>query len=313
MRVPSDDNPSASRIVTLVARREATLLRRSRAGRVAVLLIFATAWLPPVLVALRAGRLGIASFAELTPFSLALCAVLLPLLALLAGCGSFAAELEDRTIVPLLCLPVSRTRCYLGKLLGLGLPLGAVSVVAFVSVAVAVTAIRGSDGWIDYLVVSVGGLALGGSCLVMGAALGVRGRGRVRAYGASLVAWLVLVFALDAVLLAAVLATSPPPPETVGHHGHDELSIPSTSAGRSKSASESRGDSIDAVWMAVDPVSLFRWSALTLSPQLSARWRFAPGASGRTRSTSLIALGWLFWILAPGLVGWRRFRRLSLG
>jgi ABC-type transport system involved in multi-copper enzyme maturation permease subunit len=309
MRAPSDDSPSASRVVALVARREATLLARSRAGRVAVLLVFAVAWLPPILVALRAGRLGIASFAELTPLALALCAVLLPLLALLAGCGSFAAELEDRTIVPLLCLPVSRTHCYLGKLLGLGLPLGALSAVAFASVAVAVAAVRGSEGGVDYLVVSLGGLLLGASCLVVGAAIGVGGRGRVRAYGATLIAWLVLVFALDAVLLAAVLVSSPPPPETVGHHGHDELSMPSTSAGRS----ESEGGSIDAVWMAVDPVSLFRWSALTLSPRLRARLRFAPGSSGRAREAGVIGLGWLVWILAPGVFGWRRFRRLSLG
>lgn len=316
MSAPSETSPSAGRLLSLVARREVMLLRRSRAGRAAVLLVFAVAWLPPVLVALRAARLGIASFSELTPLALAISGVLFPLLALLAGCSLFAGEIEDRTLVPVLCSPVPRTFCYFGKLLGLGLFLGVASAAAFGSVEAVVWAVRGAEGGWDYLVVSVAGLLLAASSLAMGAALGAGGGGRVRAYGATLLLWLLLVFALDAVLLAAVLATAPPAPESVGHHGHDELTLPSSATLGSGSGSESKAGSVGAVWLAVDPVSLFRWSVLTFSPQLSARWRFAPGSgsgsSAGVGSSVFIGLGWLAWIVAPGIVGWRRFRNLSL-
>jgi ABC-type transport system involved in multi-copper enzyme maturation permease subunit len=306
----SSDN--RGRIVSLVARREATLLRRSRAGRVAALLIFAVAWLPPILVSLREGRLGLASFAELTPLALAISGVVVPLLALLAGCGLFAGEIEDGTLVPVVCLPVARSVCYLGKLLGIGLVLGTVSALAFGSVAAAVLAVRGPDGGRDYITVSIAGMLLGTSSLLIGAVLGARGQGRVRAYGAALVTWLVLVFALDAILLAAVLATAPPAPESVGHHGHDELSSPVSPA---RGLEPERGPtvSIGAAWMAVDPVSLFRWSGLAFGPRLGARFRLAPGSSAGGGAAAVIGLGWLFWIVAPGVVGWRRFRRVSLG
>lgn len=315
---PSETFASAGRLLSLVARREVMLLRRSRAGRAAVLLVFAMAWLPPILIALRAARLGIASFTELTPLALAVSGVLFPLLSLLAGCGLFAGEIEDRTLVPVLCLPVPRTLCYFGKLLGLGLFVGAVSVAAFGSVEAVVWAVRGAEGAWDYLVVSVAGLLLAASSLGMGAALGAGGGGRVRAYGATLLVWLMLVFALDAVLLAAILATAPPAPESVGHHGHDELSLTSPSTRDSESEVESGARSIGPVWLAVDPVSLFRWSALNFSPQLRSRWQFASGSgsgSGSSEglgSTVVIAFGWLVWIVAPGIVGWKRFSNLSL-
>jgi ABC-type transport system involved in multi-copper enzyme maturation permease subunit len=304
----SAPSEAPGRIVLLVARREGTLLKRSRAGRAAALLVLSVAWLPPMLVALRTGRLGIASFAELTPLALAISGVLLPLLALLAGCGLFAGEIEDRTLVPVLCLPVSRTAFYWGKVLGLGLVLGALAALAFGSAGAAVWALHGGDGARDYIVVSVAGMLLAASTFQIGAALGARGKGRVSAYGAALVTWLALVFALDAIVLAAILATAPPAPESVGHHGHEELSsqeLPDRGA-------EPEGGSVGAIWMTVDPVSLFRWSALSFSPQLSARWRLAPGSPG-TGSAVPIGLAWLFWMVAPGVFGWWRFRSASLG
>jgi ABC-type transport system involved in multi-copper enzyme maturation permease subunit len=291
------------RLAALVARRELVLLRRSRAGRAATLLMLAVAWLPPVLVALRAGRLDLASFAELTPLALAISGVLLPLLALVAGSAIFADEIEDRSLVPVLCLPVPRKAFFVGKLLGLGLGSLGIAVIAFGSVGAAVWSVRGAAGARDYLVVVLSGLLLAGTCLLIGAALGVGGKGRVRAYGAALLAWLILVFAIDALLLAIVLATAPPPPETVGLHGHAELSL-STNGGTP--------DLIGVAWMAVDPVSLFRWTSLTFSPELGARWRFAPGSSPRSL-TAILGLGWLLWMSVPAVIAWRRFRRLSLG
>lgn len=297
----------ASRNVVLVARREGRLWRRSRGGRVALALTFAMAWLPFVLVGLRSGHLRLAAFPEVTALALAVEGVVLPLLSILAGCSLFAGEIEDRTLVPVLCLPITRAQCFWGKLLGLGLGLGMVYVAAFGSVATAAGLLGGTTGFLDYLVVVFFGFLLGVSCFLIGAALGTGGTGRVRAYGAALTAWLVLVFAVDALLLAVVLVTAPPPPETVGRHGHDELSM-GTGAG----SSQEERSPLAAWWLSIDPVSLLRWSSLTVSPGLSARWNLAPGPRGRSVAIVAIGLSWLFWIALPAGTAARRFRRVSL-
>lgn len=312
--------PRLSQIVLLVARREGKLLRRSRASRAAAILLLAIAWLPPLLVSLRGGRLGLAGFEEVTPLALAVAGVLLPLLALLAGSDLLAGEIEDGFLVPLISLPIPRSVCYLGKFLGRGVALGAVYLGAFASVALTIWGLHGSSGWQDYAVVGVAGLFLSLSCAGIGAVIGSRGRGRVRAYASSLAVWVLLVFALDAGLLAAVVAMAPPPPESVGHHGHDELVVPPSGstragaegAGGGTHAETAEGDSVPLSihLMLLDPVDLFRLSAFTLGPDLGARWTLA--TAREPVSTSALAVAWIFWIVVPAALGLMLFRRVSL-
>jgi ABC-type transport system involved in multi-copper enzyme maturation permease subunit len=294
---------AASRIALLVSLRETRILRRTRAGRFAAVLIFALAWLPPLLVSARSGRLGLASFEETAPLTLALLGVLVPLLALLAGCGLFANEIEDRSIVPVLTAPVSRRVCAAGKLLGLGSVLGAVYAAAFLSVAAAISSLTGARGARDFLAIVVSGALLGTSCLLVGAALGASGRGRVRAFGSALVCWLLLVFALDGLLLASVLATSPPPPASVGHHGHSELQ---------SELSEVTSNAPHVLLLAAAPVDLFRLSVFTFAPELGAPWRELTHESA-TLTAIALGFGWLLWLLAPAAAVLYRFRRLALG
>lgn len=294
---------SEPRRVLLVARREALLLRRSRAGLSAAVLLFALAWLPPLLVAARGGELGFASFEETTPLALALAGALVPLLALLAGAGLFATEIEDRTLVPVLVAPVPRSAFVLGKLLGLLGSLGLLYAAAFGTAAAAVAGARGLAGAGGYLAVVGAGALLGASCLLLGAALGAGGAGRVRAYGAALAAWLTLVFVLDAVLLGIVLATAPPPPESVGHHGHAELSA-------ADSGTEAGGPSV--LWLLAGPVDLFRLTAFAAAPEIGMR-ASGFGEEDPFLMWSVVALAWLLWLGVPAASVHYRFRRAPLG
>jgi hypothetical protein len=133
-----------------------------------------------------------------------------------------------------------------------------------------------------------------------------------------------MVFVFDAVLLAAVIAQAPPPPEQVGAHGHSELMSPHSEDSapqhtgehdlnaRALWQKEGARDSIVPWIMILDPIDLFR---LTL---FSSSW----GGSDHTRAVlplddqathwlPLLA-GWLAWMALPPFVGFRRFRRISL-
>ena len=296
----------------LVARREWKLLHRSRSAQAAAILVLAIAWLPPLLVSMRAARLGLAPFADVTPLTLAIAGVILPLLALLAGADLLAGELEDGSLVPVVSLPISRRACYLGKFLGRACVMGAFYVLGFGSAGAAIGILHGPDGWQDYVVVAAGGFLLSLSCAGIGAALASTSRSRVRAYGASLGLWVLLVFALDAGLLAATIGFAPPPPDNVGHHGHDELVAPGGSMDAMSDHIEgSRARTSVVTWlMMLNPVDLFRLSALTIAPDLSARWMLF--AERATPPWLIILVGWILWTTVPAALGMYLFERLPL-
>ena len=256
----------------LVARREVRLLSRSRATLGAVVLLAAVAWLPAILLPLRRGSLGLAPFTEMLPLQLALTAVILPLLALLAGAELLAGELEDGSLVPILTLPISRRACFAGKCLGRAATLGAAYLASFGSAGAAVVAAQGTGGWSDWAAVTAAGLLLSLSTGAIGAALGASGSGRVRAFGTALVAWIVLVFALDALLLTLVVALAPPPPGAIGEHGHGEVAAPSRvdmpiydgsdPHAREAQPEQPRSGALSGRLMALNPVSLFRLTSL---------------------------------------------------
>lgn len=298
----------------LVARREWKLLRRSRAAGGAAVLLFAVAWLPPLLLAARAGNLGLAPFGEVAPLALAVAGVILPLLALLAGADVLAGEIQDGSLVPVVTLPISRSACYMGKVAGLVSMLGVVYAAAFGSAILAMAAVHGSGEMADYLVVVVAGFLLSLCCLGIGTALAAGGRGRVRAYAAALAMWMLLVFAVDAVLLTAVVALAPPAPDQIGQHGHDELAGAGTAEGAPAAGDSPGNDSatLSAWVMLLDPVDLFRLSVLQAGPRLRSQWAMTGlGADGYAAWLRLL-VGWLLWAAIPVALGLRRFRGAAL-
>jgi ABC-type transport system involved in multi-copper enzyme maturation permease subunit len=301
-----------------IAARELRLLRRRRALRGALVVLVVVTWLPPLLLPLRSGALGFATFNETLLLQLALAAVILPLLGLLAGADLLAGEIEDRTLLPVITLPISRSACFLGKFLGRTALLVAAYLLAAASAAGAIGLAHGMDGWDNYLVVMASGLLLSLTCGGVGTALGVSERGRLRAFGSALATWIVLVFLLDAILLAAVVTFAPAPPEQVGTHGHSELGQQMPihdyhGDHQAPAASQAPGASASPAWlMMLDPVDLFRLSALSTAPKLRAQLEaFLPGG-GDPSTWAPIVLGWLIWLAVPPAVGLLRFRRLVL-
>jgi Cu-processing system permease protein len=304
---------------SLMVGREARLLFRSRTAGFGLLLLAAVAWLPPVAVGLRQGSLGFGSFSEIGPLALTTIGVLVPLIALLAGTDLLAGELEDGSLLPVLTLPIARTACVLGKWTGRAVLLSAGYCVAFATAALAVALLRGTAGLADYLTITLWGLALSLSCLSVGAALGASRGGRVKTFGASLVVWLVLVFLVDAALLATLVAGAPAGPESVGAHGHGELaplrSVHDSSPDPHAHEAEAESEPIRSVspwWMALDPVDLFRISAMAATSRLRTAIELAHPGLGGLRLWGPLVTGWVGWLAIPLLMAVLRMRRLDL-
>ena len=202
------------------------LLRRRRAARGAVALLAGVAWLPPLVLPLRAGSLGLATFEESLLLAVALCAVVLPLLALLAGADLLAGEIEDRTVVPVITLPISRAACFAGKVLR---PRRSPVRVVLGRVRKRGHRHRGLSGQRG-----LAGLPRRRRLRSVAVPRLRRRRSRARRLHARACPCLrlgarrlaAMVFAVDAALLAAVVALAPPPPQQIGTHGHSELAAP---------------------------------------------------------------------------------------
>jgi len=301
--------------VLRVAGRELRIVWRSRGATTGVLLVAAVAWLPALLLPLRAGAFGVASFAELLPLTVAAEGVVLPLIAILFGAEMLAGEVEDGSLLSVVTLPLSRASCFLGKLAGRVLALVAVGGAVFGLAALVVGSVRGTEGLAGYVVVQVSALLLTTACVAVGAAVAAGGRGRVHVYAVSLLTWVVLVFLVDAVLLAAIVALAPAAPTQVGEHGHSELSesMPALDGRGPDLAGGSEVDRTAAWLLTLDPVDLFRLGALSA---------VAPGSADRSVATAVgatltipvapLAVGWVGWLALPTLIGLRRFRRLPL-
>lgn len=316
--------------VWLVAGRERLILVRGRGNAASIALLILVAWLPPILIAMRAGRVGLADFGQATPLAVALGGIVLPLLGLLAGTELLARELEVGSLSQVLTLPISRRALLLGKWLGAGGPFVLVYVFAFGSATVAMALAHDATALLDYAATALAGLLLFVSCFGIGTALGALRSGRTRALAWALASWIVFVFALDAIILALVVALAPPPPSEVGRGGHTEIAPArggtdshahhAHHAHHDPHAHGSGGDAVQTesrrlpwpAWlMLLDPVDLFRLSILASAP--SGRIQFLLGLPSGVFSTWIpISLGWLGWLCLPYGLALRRFRSLAL-
>src|SRR5579885_3328000 len=308
---------SVSKAIQLIARREVLLMVRGRVWRRILALMATVAFLPPLLLSLRSGSLGLAGFRA--SVALAFSEVALPLIGLLVGADALAGESEDATLIPLAALPVSRAAIFFGKLAGRAIVVAAAYAAVFGIAAAAILALQGSAGWRDYAAVGAAGLALTLVCVGIGIALGRTGRGRTRVFAAALVAWVVMVFGLDAIILAALVAFAPRPPEDAGSHGYGEmaaqmemmklheLDYDASAAGAANAPSPQN----PARWlMVLDPVDLFRFTVISTSPTLEAQSKSwigdcSPGALP-------MGLAWTGWLVMPLGLAMRRLRNADL-
>ncbi len=308
-----------SRTVAEVARREALILCRGRALLAFASLLAVAAWLPPVLLSLRKGSLGLSPFGDTIALALAFAEIAIPLVGLLYGADMMAGEGEEGTLVAIAALPIPRPAIFAGKFIGRSALLVAAYIAAFGSSAAAIATSNGSAGLADYAAVAASGLALSVASCAIGAMLGAPARGRTRGFGAALVGWVVMVFALDAFVLAAVVTIAPAPPEEVASHGYGEMAAQAemmklhemdSDEGSAAARGPSRSGANIAQWlMALDPVDLSRISAISASGTLRRR---AMAAFGEPAGSGWLAACWLAWIALPLGIGTRRFSRADL-
>ena len=313
-----------SKQVLLVAGREWKILRRSRSLWGAGFLLFAVAWLPPVLSALRTGSLDLSGFGDHFLLAITLQGVLLPLLALLAGADLFASEWESGTLVPVVTLPLPRKAVFLGKCLGRLSLFLLIYLVAASSAFLGVAVVNGFEGVSGAFSSVAVGFLLCLACGGVGMALGIWGKDRLRAFSASLVAWVSFVFLIDALLLSGLVLATPGPPEDVGSHGYSELApvrtagsgeecpldnAQSPESARTLFTSEDTASSFSSWLMVLDPVDLYRFSVLSLDSASRAKLSMALPGTGGLGSWIPLGLGWLAWILLPALLSQRFFRK----
>ncbi|HVS65296.1 MAG TPA: ABC transporter permease subunit [Thermoanaerobaculia bacterium] len=291
--------------------RELRVLQRSRSAAATLAVLLAVAWMPALVLPLRAGTLGLATLSDAVPLTLAIAGVVLPLVGLLAGAEAIASEIDDGSLVSVVTLPIGRVACFAGKWCGRVLMTAALYALAFGSSCAAMAAAHGLAGAPDYFTVAAGGLLLLLSATGLGLLLGAGAAGRLRAFGAALVLWLVLVFVIDALLLAAVVATAPPPPASVGAHGHTELAAPIRRGPESRQEDGGGATPSPAWWMALSPVDLYRLTAL-LGPTSRSRLDLALGQAAGSIPWAPLGVGWGLWLGLPPAVGVWRFRRAIL-
>lgn len=301
--------PRGWRDVLRVAGRELRIVLRGRGAVTGLLVLAALTWIPPLLLPLRGGGFGVAPFVELLPLAVAAEGVVLPLVALLFGAEMLAGETERGSLPSLVTLPLSRTDCFLGKLLGRLAVLAGAEVALFGAAASVLAVAGGTEGLAGYVAVQVSALLLSAACVAIGAALAAGGRDRVGAYAVTLLAWVTLVFVVDGVLLAAIVSVTPPAPTSIGEHGHSELSeaMPLGPPNADTTSETTAGPSLDrpGAWLlTLDPVDLFRLGGLAADAD----------ANDPTRAMVVapLAVGWLAWLAVPTLVGVVRFRTLPL-
>jgi ABC-type multidrug transport system ATPase subunit/ABC-type transport system involved in multi-copper enzyme maturation permease subunit len=159
-----------------------------------------------------AGGPGLDHVGRTTATLMNLCLLLAPLLAVLMGASSVAAEAERGTLDHLLAQPVSRTQILLAKHFGLLITLLAATLAGFVPAGIMVG--RGA-GWaaLGYLLLfpSLAVFAASGMAAI-GLAISVSSRSAVGAQGAAVLVWFTLAIFYDLLIIGVLAAAAFPAP-----------------------------------------------------------------------------------------------------
>ena len=157
------------------------------------------------------GSLGIAGFGRTAASLLNLVLLIVPLMGLLLGAMSLAAEREQGTLLTLLAQPVTAAEVLLGKMLGSGLALLATILAGFGASALVIARYTGTAQIGDYLRLVGFTMLLGMTYLSLGFLISVFTRRQAAAVGGALFAWFGFMFLSDLGLMgtAIVLRLSP--------------------------------------------------------------------------------------------------------
>jgi len=156
--------------------------------------------------------LALQAYGRTTATLMNLCLLLAPLVAILMGAASIAAERERGTLEHLLAQPVSRTGLLLAKHAGLLVSLTAATLMGFLPAGVLVGWHAGPSVLGHYLLFPAVASLTGAALLGVGVLVSVTSRTAVQSQGAGVFVWFGFVLLYDLVLMGS-LATSGLPVE----------------------------------------------------------------------------------------------------
>ena len=143
------------------------------------------------------GLSGIAGFGRTTASLVNLVVLIVPLMGLVMGAMSLAAEREHGTLLMLLAQPVTVTEVFLGKLAGLVAALTAAVLGGFALSAIFIARAVGWAELSDYLLLAGLTVGLGVAHLALGLWLSAGSRHSATALGLAVFCWMAVVFLGD--------------------------------------------------------------------------------------------------------------------
>ncbi|MBI4227296.1 MAG: ABC transporter permease subunit [Candidatus Omnitrophica bacterium] len=143
------------------------------------------------------GLTGVAGFARTTASLLNLVMLIVPLMGLIMGAMSLAAEREHGTLLALLAQPVTAGDVLLGKWAGLAAALAAAVTGGFAVSALAIARAGGAAGLRDYLALAGLTVGLGWAHVALGLWISAGSRRSAPALGLAIFLWMVIVLVGD--------------------------------------------------------------------------------------------------------------------
>lgn len=156
------------------------------------------------------GAISAQGFNRTTASLINLCLLLVPMLSLILGASAIAGERERGTLATLLSQPLSATELILGKYVGLTLAVWGAIAIGFGAAGLLVALFQPLTDVQHYLLFVVLSAALASAMLSIGMLVSVLADSRVKALGAAVLLWfvLVLLYNLGAIGLALAVSSS---------------------------------------------------------------------------------------------------------
>lgn len=198
--------PMLRRSVSLLVGKEVRDARRNRWFLMLMGIFVALSLLLTLFGLAGVGQSGATGFGRTFASLLNLSLLIVPLMGLLLGALTIAAERDQQTLHTLLAQPLTPAAIVLGKFLGAMLTLGAAVLMGFGSSGLIIY-MTGADVPLAPFMGQLGlTLLLGWSCLALGLLISVLVRRGATAIGIALLMWLLLVFISDLGIIGTAIA-----------------------------------------------------------------------------------------------------------
>jgi len=205
---------NTSEVVVAIARKEVTDRLRNRWVWTVSALLFLCTVVIALFGAAPVGVVGGKGAGAVMASLMNLVAYLVPLIALILGCGAIIDEKQRGTLDLILVYPLSPRAYFAGTFLGFALALALAVVVGLVLSGLFLVLWVGVPA-IEYLILTLLALALGAAFLALSFLVSLLSRERGRAIASSVFLWIFAVFVFDLILVGILVASGGKLPATL--------------------------------------------------------------------------------------------------